>query len=157
MPLSVVQNAFKTFLPVPGRMERIDLGQDFLAIVDFAHTPNAIRHALLTAQELTQGKVLAVFGSAGLRDVEKRKMMPETAVQIADVIILTAEDPRTESLTGILSDMAEGAIRGGGKEGVDFWREPDRGTAIRMAVERAEQGDLVILCGKGHEQSLSNI
>jgi len=154
MPLSVVQNAFKTFLPVPGRMERIDLGQDFLAIVDFAHTPNAIRHALLTAQELTQGKVLAVFGSAGLRDVEKRKMMPETAVQIADVIILTAEDPRTESLTGILSDMAEGAIRGGGKEGVDFWREPDRGTAIRMAVERAEQGDLVILCGKGHEQSM---
>ncbi len=154
VPLSAVQTAFKTFPPVPGRMERIDLGQEFLAIVDFAHTPNAIKQALLTAQELTQGKVIAVFGSAGLRDVEKRKMMPETAVQIADEIILTAEDPRTESLDAILSDMAEGAIRGGGKEGVDFWREPDRGTAIRMAVERAESGDMVILCGKGHEQSM---
>lgn len=154
VPLSAVKDAFKTFPPVPGRMERIDLGQDFLAIVDFAHTPNAIKQALLTARELTEGKVIVVFGSAGLRDVEKRKMMPETAVGIADEVILTAEDPRTESLDAILADMAEGAIRGGGKEGVDFWREPDRRTAIRMAVDGAAPGDLVILCGKGHEQSM---
>jgi UDP-N-acetylmuramoyl-L-alanyl-D-glutamate--2,6-diaminopimelate ligase len=135
-------------------MERIDLGQDFLAIVDFAHTPNAIQQALLTARELTDGKVIAVFGSAGLRDVEKRKLMPEIAVRLADECILTAEDPRTESLDAILADMKQGAEKGGGKEGVDFWLEPDRPDAIRKAVERARKGDLVITCGKGHEQSM---
>jgi UDP-N-acetylmuramoyl-L-alanyl-D-glutamate--2,6-diaminopimelate ligase len=154
VPLQAVQTALKNFPPVPGRMERIDLGQDFAAIVDFAHTPNAIKQVLSTVRELTNGKVIAVFGSAGLRDVEKRKMMPEIAVGIADEVILTAEDPRTESLDAILADMAEGAVRAGGKEGLDFWREPDRGTAIRMAVNKAGKGDLVILCGKGHEQSM---
>ena len=153
-PIPAVQTAFETIAIVPGRMERIDLGQDFLAIVDFAHTPNAIQQALRTARELTEGKVIAVFGSAGLRDVQKRKLMPEIAAGLADEMILTAEDPRTESLDAILADMAEGAIRGGGKEGVSFWRVPDRGSAIRMAVERAEAGDLVITCGKGHEQSM---
>jgi len=154
LPVPVVQAAFETAATVIGRMDRIDLGQDFLAIVDFAHTPNAIRQALRTARELTDGKVIAVFGSAGLRDVEKRKLMPEIAAGLADEMILTAEDPRTESLDGILADMAEGALRGGGEEGVTFWREPDRPTAIRRAVARAKAGDLVITCGKGHEQSM---
>jgi UDP-N-acetylmuramoyl-L-alanyl-D-glutamate--2,6-diaminopimelate ligase len=154
IPIPVVQAAFETAPGVPGRMERIDLGQDFLAIVDFAHTPNAIRQALRTARELTEGKVIAVFGSAGLRDVEKRVLMPEIAAGLADEMILTAEDPRTELLDDILADMAEGAIRGGGVEGETFWREPDRGSALRMAVKRARKGDLVITCGKGHEQSM---
>lgn len=154
VPIPATQEAFRTFPSIPGRMERIDLGQDFMAIVDFAHTPNAIKQALLTARELTDGRVIAVFGSAGLRDLQKRKLMPEIAVGIADEIILTAEDPRTESLDAILADMAEGALRGGGKEGMDFWVEPDRGDAIRAALARAEEGDLVILCGKGHEQSM---
>jgi len=154
IPIPVVQAAFESAPGVPGRMERIDLGQDFLAIVDFAHTPNAIREALRTARELTEGKVIAVFGSAGLRDIEKRKLMPEIASGLADEVILTAEDPRTESLDDILADMAEGAIRGGGIEGKTFWREPDRGAALRLAVRRAKPGDLVITCGKGHEQSM---
>ena len=154
VPIPTVQAAFETISTVPGRMERIDMGQDILAIVDFAHTPNAIRQALQTARELTDGKVIAVFGSAGLRDVEKRKLMPEIAAGLADEMILTAEDPRTESLQAILEDMAEGARRGGAVEGVSFWREPDRGSALRMAVRRAEPGDLVITCGKGHEQSM---
>jgi len=154
IPVSAAQKAFETIPTVPGRMERIDLGQYFLAIVDFAHTPNAIKQALMTARELTEGKVIAVFGSAGLRDVEKRKLMPEIAVQIADEVILTAEDPRTESLDAILADMKEGAEKGGGKEGLDFWLEPDRPDAIRKAVARAKAGDLVVTCGKGHEQSM---
>jgi UDP-N-acetylmuramoyl-L-alanyl-D-glutamate--2,6-diaminopimelate ligase len=154
VPVEAAQEAFLSVPIVPGRMETIDLGQEFLAIVDFAHTPNGIRQALSTARELTQGKVIAVFGSAGLRDVEKRKMMPEIVAGLADKMILTAEDPRTESLEGILADMAEGARKGGGEEGVTFWREPDRGTAVRRAVACAEPGDLVILCGKGHEQSM---
>lgn len=154
VPVAIAQEAFSTAPVVSGRMEVIDLGQDFLAIVDFAHTPNAIRQALLTARELTERKIIAVFGSAGLRDVEKRKLMPEIAAGIADEMFLTAEDPRTESLDTILADMAEGARKGGGREGVNFWREPDRGMATRRAVARATQGDLVILCGKGHEQSM---
>jgi UDP-N-acetylmuramoyl-L-alanyl-D-glutamate--2,6-diaminopimelate ligase len=152
--VEAVQEAFRTVQMVPGRMERVDLGQDFLAIVDFAHTPNAIKQALLTARELTEGKLIAVFGSAGLRDVEKRKLMPKIAAKLADVMILTAEDPRTESLDAILADMAEGAGAGGAVEGQDFWLVPDRSTAIRRAVGQAEKGDLVMVCGKGHEQSM---
>jgi UDP-N-acetylmuramoyl-L-alanyl-D-glutamate--2,6-diaminopimelate ligase len=154
VPVASAQEALAMIPIVPGRMERIDLGQDFLAIVDFAHTPNAIKQALLTARELTTGKVITVFGSAGLRDIFKRKLMPEIAADIADEMILTAEDPRTESLESILVDMAEGAKQGGAIEGQDFWLVPDRATAIRMAVARAQAGDLVILCGKGHEQSM---
>lgn len=154
VPVETAQKAYENMPVVPGRMEALEMGQDFLAIVDFAHTPNGIRQALSTAREMTQGRLIAVFGSAGLRDVEKRKMMPEIATGIADEIFLTAEDPRTESLEQILDDMAEGAQRAGGVEGETFWREPDRGTAIRKAVARAQQGDMVIVCGKGHEQSM---
>ena len=139
---------------VPGRMERIDLGQPFTAIVDFAHTPNALQVALQAVRPMTKGKLIAVFGSAGLRDREKRRMMAEVSVQLADVSILTAEDPRTESLEGILAEMANAAQSAGGVEGRTFFREPDRAAAIRKAVQMAIPGDLVIACGKGHEQSM---
>jgi len=139
---------------VPGRMERIDLGQPFTAIVDFAHTPNALRSALETARTLSAGKVIAVFGAAGLRDPGKRRQMAGVAAERADATLLTAEDPRTEPLEAILEEMAAGARERGGVEGASFWREPDRGEAIRRAVAMAAPGDLVILCGKGHEQSM---
>jgi len=139
---------------VPGRMERIDLGQAFTAVVDFAHTPNALRRALAAARTLTNGKVIVVFGSAGLRDRAKRRMMAEVAVELADLSILTAEDPRTESLDAILDEMADGARTRGAQEGRAFIRIPDRGQALREAVQRAQPGDLVIACGKGHEQSM---
>lgn len=139
---------------VPGRMERIELGQDFTAMVDFAHTPNALRVALETAQGLTSGRVIAVFGAAGLRDRQKRRMMAATSSELADLTVLTAEDPRTESLNEILGEMADGAIEKGGVEGSTFWRIPDRGDAIRFAISQALPGDLVIACGKGHEQSM---
>jgi UDP-N-acetylmuramoyl-L-alanyl-D-glutamate--2,6-diaminopimelate ligase len=139
---------------IPGRMERIDLGQDFLAYVDFAHTPNALSVALKTARRLAHGKVIAVFGSAGLRDRAKRRMMAETAVELADSVIFTAEDPRTESLEAILAEMEAGAVTRGGVEGESFWKIPDRADAFRYAVDLAQSGDLVIVCGKGHEQSM---
>jgi len=139
---------------IPGRMERIELGQDFSAIVDFAHTPNALKVALEQARKMTGGKVIAIFGSAGLRDREKRKMMAEVSVGLADITILTAEDPRTESLEGILAEMASAAAGKGGVEGKTFYRVPDRGEAIRLGVKLAGAGDLVIACGKGHEQSM---
>jgi UDP-N-acetylmuramoyl-L-alanyl-D-glutamate--2,6-diaminopimelate ligase len=139
---------------IPGRMQRIDLGQTFEAIVDFAHTPNALKRALETARELTEGRIIAIFGSAGLRDREKRRMMAEVSAELADITILTAEDPRTESLDDILEEMAQGARIKGAVEGETFWRVPDRGDALRFAVRTAQAGDLVISCGKGHEQSM---
>jgi len=144
-------NALRT---IPGRMERINMGQDFTAIVDFAHTPNALLRALETARQMTSGRVITVFGSAGLRDREKRRMMAEVAHKNADISILTAEDPRTESLSSILGEMASAAINMGGVEGKSFFRIPDRREAIRQAVNEAHPGDLVICCGKGHEQSM---
>ncbi len=139
---------------IPGRMERINLGQDFTAIVDFAHTPNALANAIRTVRAMTNKRVMVAFGSAGLRDVEKRRMMAETAAELADLSILTAEDPRTESLDSILEAMAAGARAKGGVEGKSFWRIPDRGDAIRFMLQMAEPGDVVMACGKGHEQSM---
>ena len=154
VPAETAVRALASLPGVPGRMERIDLGQPFSAIVDFAHTPNALARALETARGLTKGRLIAVFGSAGLRDREKRKMMPAVSVRLADLSFLTAEDPRTESLDAILQDMALAAVEAGGREGENFWRVPDRGDAIRLALQSARPGDLVIVCGKGHEQSM---
>lgn len=141
---------------IPGRMQAIALGQEFSAIVDFAHTPNALRRALETGRGLLGPgrRLIAVFGSAGLRDREKRRLMAEAAVELADLSILTAEDPRTESLEAILEEMASGAQARGGVEGKTFWRMADRREALRLAVKMARQGDLVIALGKGHEQSM---
>ncbi len=139
---------------VPGRMEHIDCGQSFTAIVDFAHTPNALTVALRTLRVMTKGRLIAVFGSAGLRDREKRRMMGETSACLSDITILTAEDPRTESLQGILAEMAEAACMAGAVEGKNLFREPDRGDAIRRAVNMAGPDDLVAAFGKGHEQSM---
>jgi UDP-N-acetylmuramoyl-L-alanyl-D-glutamate--2,6-diaminopimelate ligase len=175
---------------IPGRMERIDMGQNFTAIVDFAHTPNALKVTLEAARALTPSqpppnptktnhaygrgnspdlgevpkvegvgvrenpRVIAVFGSAGLRDKAKRRMMAETSAELADLTVLTAEDPRTESLDRILEEMGAGAESRGGREGETFWRIPDRGEAIRFALNLAREGDIVLSCGKGHEQSM---
>lgn len=148
---------------VPGRMEVINLGQEFIALVDFAHTPNALRVAVKTARQLFASgatlaaaapRVITVFGSAGLRDRAKRRMMAEISAELADVSILTAEDPRTEALADILAEMAAAATARGGEEGRTFWRIPDRGEAIRFALSLARPGDVVMACGKGHEQSM---
>lgn len=144
----------ESFEGIPGRMQRIELGQDFTAIVDFAHTPNALENALVTARAMTEGRVIAVYGSAGLRDREKRRMMPAVSIKHADITILTAEDPRTEPLESILEEMAQSAIKAGGIEGENFYCVPDRGDALRKAISLAQPGDLVIACGKGHEQSM---
>jgi len=139
---------------IPGRMERIDMGQNFTAIVDFAHTPNALKSALEAVRPMTQGRVICAFGSAGLRDKGKRRMMAEISAELADLTVLTAEDPRTESLEGILEEMATGAKSKGGREGETFWRVADRGEAIRFVLTLARPGDIVLSCGKGHEQSM---
>ena len=153
------ENGISRLQPIPGRMERIDLGQDFDAFVDFAHTPNALKQVLMTARNIVKrkrkpGKVIAIFGSAGLRDKGKRKIMAEVSAEFADFTILTAEDPRIEDLAGILRDMASGMDYKGCLEGSDYVRIPDRGEAIIHGVNLASRGDVVLVCGKGHEQSM---
>lgn len=151
-----IQAGLQNVRAVEGRMERIDEGQNFTAIVDFAHTPNALKRALEAGRAMlpTDGRLIAVFGSAGLRDVAKRRMMAETSAQLADMTILTAEDPRTESLDAILAMMAEGCEGQGGIEGETFLRVADRGEALLRACQMAKAGDIVMACGKGHEQSM---
>jgi UDP-N-acetylmuramoyl-L-alanyl-D-glutamate--2,6-diaminopimelate ligase len=139
---------------IPGRMERIDAGQDFTALVDFAHTPNALDRAIAAARTMTEGQVIVAFGCAGLRDREKRTLMGEVAGRAADKIVVTAEDPRTESLDAIMAVTAQALIAQGRVEGVDFWRVPDRGAALGFACSLAVAGDVVMACGKGHEQSM---
>lgn len=151
------QNAvegIKNLSGIPGRMEYLNLGQGFSAIVDFAHTPNALKRVLIAAREITPKRLIVVFGSAGLRDKGKRRLMAEVSAELADISILTAEDPRTESLDGILQEMADGVISKGGIEEQGFWRIPDRGEAIRFALQLAKPEDVVMVCGKGHEQSM---
>ncbi len=141
---------------VPGRMERVDRGQPFTAIVDFAHTPHALARALETARGLIgpPGRVIVVFGSAGLRDREKRRLMGEVAARLADFTVITAEDPRTEDLAAIMGETAAAMTEAGLVEGQHFVRVADRQRAILHAVQQARPGDVVLVCGKGHEQSM---
>jgi UDP-N-acetylmuramoyl-L-alanyl-D-glutamate--2,6-diaminopimelate ligase len=101
------------------------------------------------------GRLIAVIGSAGLRDHEKRRLMAEVSTKLADFTVLTAEDPRTESLDAILETMVQASIAAGGVEGETFIRVPDRGQALYAACQHAKSGDIVIACGKGHEQSMA--
>jgi UDP-N-acetylmuramoyl-L-alanyl-D-glutamate--2,6-diaminopimelate ligase len=156
IPAETIAQGVATLEGVSGRMERIDEGQEFLAIVDFAHTPNSLERVLNVAQTIAPegGRVIVVFGSAGLRDPAKRGMMGSIAARLADLTILTAEDPRTESLDDILAEMADACRAEGGVEGETFWRVPDRGEALYRAVQMARPKDIVLACGKGHEQSM---
>ncbi|MDY6875475.1 MAG: UDP-N-acetylmuramoyl-L-alanyl-D-glutamate--2,6-diaminopimelate ligase [Chloroflexota bacterium] len=156
LPLETIAKGIKAAREVPGRMERLDEGQDFMAIVDFAHTPNALQRALETARTLTGegGRVIVVFGCAGLRDRAKRGMMGQVAGRLADLVVITAEDPRTESLEEIMAQIATVAMGEGKRERIDLWRVPDRGDALLFACQMARKGDVVIACGKGHEQSM---
>ncbi len=154
LPVEAIQRGVAALKAVPGRWERIHEGQDLIAIVDFAHTPNALEQALQAARQMTEGQVIVVFGSAGLRDVAKRERMGRIAGRWADKIVITAEDPRTESLDDIMAAIAGGVLAEGRREGLDFWRIGDRAEAIRFAVQLARPGDVVMSCGKGHEQSM---
>ncbi|MBC7251207.1 MAG: UDP-N-acetylmuramoyl-L-alanyl-D-glutamate--2,6-diaminopimelate ligase [Anaerolineae bacterium] len=154
VPFPAIQRGIEAVRGVVGRMERIDLGQPFTVMVDFAHTPNSLQRALETVRELTPGRVIVVFGCAGLRDRAKRPIMGEIAGRLADRIVITAEDPRTEDLHDIMAQIAVGCERAGRREGEDYWRIGDRAEAIAFAVRLARPGDLVIVTGKGHEQSM---
>ncbi|MBI2846030.1 MAG: UDP-N-acetylmuramoyl-L-alanyl-D-glutamate--2,6-diaminopimelate ligase [Chloroflexi bacterium] len=151
----IIQETLLRFPGVMGRMEKVDQGQPFTVVIDFAHTPNSLAQALRTARNMTTGRLTVVFGCAGERDKKKRPKMGEIACQFADRVVLTAEDPRRESLTRILQEIATGCKKTGKKEGRDWFRIPDRKQAIRFALEKAQPGDLVLITGKGHEKSMA--
>jgi len=132
---------------VPGRMEPVDAGQDFLVVVDYAHTPDSIRTVLAAARPLATGRVIVVFGCGGDRDRAKRFPMGAAATEGADLTVITNDNPRSEDPHGIIAEVERGAARGGGRYVV----EPDRRAAIRLALAEAGTGDIVILAGKGHE------
>jgi UDP-N-acetylmuramoyl-L-alanyl-D-glutamate--2,6-diaminopimelate ligase len=162
VPAAAIQQGIATVRGVVGRMEIITLASgpsgwpDSLpaVIVDFAHTPNALENALRFARTLTAGRLVAVFGCAGLRDRGKRQLMGEVAGRLADLTIITAEDPRTESLDEIMEQIAAGCRSAGRLEGEGYVLEGDREAAIARAVAMAAPGDLVMVCGKGHERSM---
>jgi UDP-N-acetylmuramoyl-L-alanyl-D-glutamate--2,6-diaminopimelate ligase len=136
---------------VPGRLENVDAGQPFLALVDYAHTPDALEHALRACRELAdraRGRVLVVFGCGGDRDRSKRPLMGEAATSIADLSFVTSDNPRTEDPQAILDEVVVGAARGGGA----YRAVVDRREAIALALSEARDGDIVLVAGKGHEQ-----
>ena len=139
---------------VTGRMERIDEGQPFTVIVDYAHTPDSLEKVLSILRPLTAGKLIVVFGSAGERDLQKRPSMGQIAAQKANFFVITDEDPREEDREQILRDIAKGARSAGKREGYDFLCIADRQRAIATAFAHAQPGDTVLLAGKGHEQSI---
>lgn len=136
---------------VPGRMERVDAGQPWLGIVDYAHTPQAVATLLSTVRGLTSGRVLVVLGCGGDRDRGKRPLMGAAAAEGADVVVLTSDNPRSEDPLAILEAMRAGVDAVPARACADVVVEPDRAAAIALAAGRACPGDTVVVAGKGHE------
>jgi UDP-N-acetylmuramoyl-L-alanyl-D-glutamate--2,6-diaminopimelate ligase len=130
---------------VPGRFEPVDAGQPFTVLVDYAHTPEALDNVLRAARELTDGRVHVVFGAGGDRDRAKRPLMGKAAVALADRVVVTSDNPRSEDPRAIIEDILAGT-------GPTAECEPDRRRAIALALSGAEPGDVVVVAGKGHEQ-----
>jgi UDP-N-acetylmuramoyl-L-alanyl-D-glutamate--2,6-diaminopimelate ligase len=130
---------------VPGRFEAVDEGQSFAVIVDYSHKPEALENVLHTARELAPNRVICVFGCGGDRDRGKRPVMGRIAAELADVAIVTSDNPRSEDPDAIIAEVLEGA-------GAGLEPEPDRATAIERALALAQEGDVVVIAGKGHEQ-----
>jgi UDP-N-acetylmuramoyl-L-alanyl-D-glutamate--2,6-diaminopimelate ligase len=130
---------------VPGRFEAVDEGQPFTVLVDYAHTPDSLDNVLRAAREFAAGRVLVVFGAGGDRDRGKRPLMGRIARELADVVVVTSDNPRSEQPLAIIQDVLQGA-------GTDVEIDPDRRGAIARALSLAEAGDVVVVAGKGHEQ-----
>jgi UDP-N-acetylmuramoyl-L-alanyl-D-glutamate--2,6-diaminopimelate ligase len=137
--------------PVPGRFQHVDAGQPFAVIVDYAHTDDALRNLTRLARQMTgesQGRVITLFGCGGDRDRTKRPKMGQAAGEGSDFVVATSDNPRSEEPRAILSEI-EPALKA---TGIQYVVEPDRAAGIRLALEAARPGDLVLLAGKGHEK-----
>jgi UDP-N-acetylmuramoyl-L-alanyl-D-glutamate--2,6-diaminopimelate ligase len=152
-----VRAGLETVEGVPGRMERVDVGQPFGVVIDYAHSPASLRAVLDILAPVAAargGELVAVFGSAGERDVEKRPMMGRIAAERCRLVVVTDEDPRGEDREAILDEIARGAEASGMQRGRNLLLIADRREAVSAALERARPGDVVLLAGKGHERSI---
>lgn len=149
LDLDKVVQGIEALPGVPGRMEVVDAGQPFVALVDYAHTPDAVATLLSTLRELTPSRVIIVLGCGGDRDASKRPLMGRAAASAADVAVLTSDNPRSEDPSAILAEMEEGARAAGSPHEIHI--ELDRRAAIELAVSLARPGDVVCIAGKGHE------
>jgi UDP-N-acetylmuramoyl-L-alanyl-D-glutamate--2,6-diaminopimelate ligase len=142
-----IEEGISNLKAVPGRFERIDEGQPFLVVVDYAHTDDALKNVLKTARDLTRDRLIVLFGCGGERDRTKRPRMGEAAGSLADFVVLTSDNPRSEDPLLIMADALVGLQR----TGTPYIAEVDRRLAIRKALQEAREGDVVVLAGKGHE------
>jgi len=145
VPLETIAAALAGAERVPGRFEPVDEGQPFAVLVDYAHTPDSLANVLRAARQVTHGRLHVVFGAGGDRDQGKRPLMGEVATELADRVIVTSDNPRSEDPEAIVDQILAGT-------GPDAERVVDRREAIRRAIETAEAGDVVVIAGKGHEQ-----
>jgi UDP-N-acetylmuramyl-tripeptide synthetase len=144
----VIESGIRNLESVSGRFQRIDLGQPFFVIVDYAHTDDALENLIRTARELNpKGRIITLFGCGGLKDRTKRPVMGEVTGRLSDLTILSSDNPRTEDPLKIISDIIVGLQKTAGK----YLIEPDREKAIGVAMDEARAGDIVLLAGKGHE------
>ena len=143
--LGVEQISLEGFGRVPGRFEAVDEGQDFGVLVDYAHTPDSLENVLRAAREVTRRRLHVIFGAGGDRDRGKRPLMGDAARRLADRVVVTSDNPRSEQPEAIIDEVMEGA-------GPEAEREVDRRRAITRVIEEAEPGDVVVVAGKGHEQ-----
>lgn len=145
LSLDIIKKGLEQVDSVPGRFDRVNCGQDFVVVVDYAHTPDALERVLTAARKLTKGRLITVFGCGGDRDKTKRPIMGETATSLSDYTIVTSDNPRTEDPMQIISNILDG-IKSGEYEVI-----PDRRSAIKRAISIAKSGDFVVIAGKGHE------
>jgi UDP-N-acetylmuramoyl-L-alanyl-D-glutamate--2,6-diaminopimelate ligase len=144
----IIEAGIRNLAAVVGRFQRIDQGQPFLVVVDYAHTDDALENLIRTARELnTKGRIVTMFGCGGSRDRTKRPIMGETSGRLSDLTILTSDNPRAEDPLKIISDIVVGMQKSQGK----YLIEADRAKAIKRAIDEAKAGDIVLLAGKGHE------
>jgi UDP-N-acetylmuramoyl-L-alanyl-D-glutamate--2,6-diaminopimelate ligase len=145
VPVETAIAAISTAGQVPGRFETVDEGQPFAVVVDYAHTPDSLENVLRAARPLTQNRLVVVFGAGGDRDRGKRPVMGEIASRLADRVIVTSDNPRSEDPDAIIAEILAGIDR-------EVEHDADRRQAIGQAVADAEPGDVVVIAGKGHEQ-----
>lgn len=145
LPLDIMKKGIESLAIVPGRLERINAGQDFFVFVDYAHTEDALKNVLSSLRAVKKAAITVVFGCGGDRDKSKRPKMAAMAESLADFCIVTTDNPRGEDPSQILSEIT------GGFQKKNFRVEPDRREAIRQAVKSARFGDVVLIAGKGHE------
>jgi UDP-N-acetylmuramoyl-L-alanyl-D-glutamate--2,6-diaminopimelate ligase len=143
----VIARGIAALPAVPGRFERVDEGQPFVVVVDYAHTDDALRNVISVARTLNPKRVITLFGCGGDRDRAKRPLMGQAAAEASDFVVLTSDNPRSEDPLMIMNDALVGIRR----TDVPHVVEPDREAAIRRALKEAREGDIVILAGKGHE------